>query len=107
MPRHKPGKNERKLNARQKVSGIARVAAITYKASPLAVFVKLAGTLITSILPIVTTYFAALTTTPQEVAYTGIPGAGVYDIVYKLQVGQKQVAGDYQAAISYIITPIY
>jgi len=58
MPRRKPGKNTRKLNTRQKVAGIAKVAAITYKASPLAVFVKIAGTLITSILPIVTTYFA-------------------------------------------------
>ena len=84
MPRRSPQKNERKLNARQKVTGIARVAAITYKASPLAVFVKLAGTLITSILPIVTTYFAALTTTALASAYAGDANAGTRAIEYVL-----------------------
>jgi ATP-binding cassette subfamily B protein len=83
MPR-KPGSTSRKLNARQKVVGIARVAAITYKASPLAVFVKLAGTLITSILPIVTTYFAALTTSSLASAYAGDPTAGARAIEYVL-----------------------
>jgi ATP-binding cassette subfamily B protein len=83
MPR-KPGTTSRKLNARQKVVGIARVAAITYKASPLAVFVKLAGTLITSILPIVTTYFAALTTSSLASAYAGDPNAGARAIEYVL-----------------------
>jgi ATP-binding cassette subfamily B protein/ATP-binding cassette subfamily C protein len=84
MPRRKPGKSDRKLNTRQKASGIARVAAITYKASPLAVFVKLAGTLITSILPIVTTYFAALTTTSLANAYAGDQQAGAQAIEYVL-----------------------
>ena len=68
--------NKRKLSVRERVVGIARVAAITYKASPLAVFVKLVGTLITSILPIVTTYFAALTTTALAEAYGGDESAG-------------------------------
>jgi len=84
MPRRKPGTAGRKLNTRQKVTGIARVAAITYKASPLAVFVKLAGTLITSILPIVTTYFAALTTTALASAYAGDANAGTRAIEYVL-----------------------
>ena len=84
MPRRKPGKNTRKLNTRQKVAGIAKVAAITYKASPLAVFVKIAGTLITSILPIVTTYFAALTTTALASAYAGDQQAGERAIEYVL-----------------------
>jgi len=84
MPRRKPGTTGRKLNTRQKVTGIARVAAITYKASPLAVFVKLAGTLITSILPIVTTYFAALTTTALASAYAGDANAGTRAIEYVL-----------------------
>ena len=82
MPKKAPKNNERKLNTRQKVVGIARVAAITYKASPLAVFVKLAGTLITSILPIVTTYFAALTTTALASAYAGDEQAGAQAITY-------------------------
>jgi len=82
MPRRKPGTQPRKLNTRQKVSGIAKVAAITYKASPLAVWVKVAGTLITSILPIVTTYFAALTTTALASAYAGNADAGTKAIEY-------------------------
>lgn len=82
MPRRGSKANERKLNTRQKVKGIARVAVITYKASPLAVFVKIAGTLITSILPIVTTYFAALTTTELARAYAGDASAGGQAITY-------------------------
>jgi len=92
MPRRKPGTTGRKLNTRQKVTGIARVAAITYKASPLAVFVKLAGTLITSILPIVTTYFAALTTTALASAYAGDPTAGTRAIEYVLITATLGVA---------------
>jgi ATP-binding cassette subfamily B protein len=92
MPRRKPGTNTRKLNTRQKVVGIAKVAAITYKASPLAVFVKLAGTLITSILPIVTTYFAALTTTSLAGAYAGDPAAGTRAIEYVLITATLGVA---------------
>jgi ATP-binding cassette subfamily B protein len=82
MPKRKSKPNERKLNTRQKVAGIARVAAITYKASPLAVFVKITGTLITSILPIVTTYFAALTTTELARAYAGDEAAGSQALFY-------------------------
>lgn len=84
MPRYRPQSNDRKLNTRQKVAGIARVAAITYKASPLAVFVKIAGTLITSILPIVTTYFAGLATTALASAYAGNEQAGTKAIEYVL-----------------------
>jgi len=83
MPRQKPRKEEdKKFTTRQKAAGIARVAAITYKASPLAVFIKIAGTLITSILPIVTTYYAALTTTALASAYAGNEAAGGQAITY-------------------------
>lgn len=92
MPRRGSKSNERKLNARQKVLGIARVAAITYKASPLAVFIKLAGTLITSILPIVTTYFAALTTTELARAYAGDANAGAQAITYVIVTAVLGVA---------------
>ena len=66
----------RKLSTRERVFGIARVAKITYKASPVAVFVKIIGTLVTSILPVITTYFAALTTTALAEAYGGDESAG-------------------------------
>lgn len=75
-------KDKRKLSTRERVFGIARVARITYRASPLAVFVKIAGTLVTSILPIITTYFAALTTTALAEAYAGDETAGSRAITY-------------------------
>ncbi len=92
MPKKGPKNNDRKLNTRQKVAGIARVAAITYKASPLAVFVKIAGTLITSILPIVTTYFAALTTTALASAYAGDEQAGAQALTYVIVTAVLGVA---------------
>jgi hypothetical protein len=51
--------------------------------------------------------FAALTTTPQEIAYTGVPGSDTHDIVYKIEVRNEQPAGDYVASITYVITPVY
>lgn len=93
MPRRSTRKPDaKKFTARQKVAGIARVAAITYKASPLAVFVKIVGTLITSILPIVTTYFAALTTTALASAYAGDQAAGTQAITYVIVTAVLGVA---------------
>lgn len=74
----------KKLSVKERLFGIARVASITYKASPLAVFVKLIGTVITSVLPIITTYFAALTTTALAEAYGGDESAGGRAITYVL-----------------------
>ncbi len=51
--------------------------------------------------------FAAMTTTPAEIIYSAAPGTEVHDIVYALEVGDEQPAGDYTAAITYIITPVY
>lgn len=59
-----------------------RVAVITYKAAPIAVIVKLTGSIVTASLPIVTTYFAALTTTALADAYASKPGAGETAIWY-------------------------
>lgn len=83
MPQSSSSKDDKKkFTTRQKAAGIARVAAITYKASPLAVLIKVAGTLITSILPIITTYYAALTTTALASAYAGDDQAGAQAITY-------------------------
>lgn len=75
-------KKQRKLTTKERLIGLSRVAKITYKASPLAVFVKIAGVVITSILPIITTYFAALTTTALAEAYAGDETAGGRAITY-------------------------
>ena len=83
---------KKKLSAKEKVFGISRVAKITYNASPLAVFMKLFGVLVNSILPIVTTYFAALTTTALADAYAGKEGAGEHAIEYVLVTAGLGVA---------------
>jgi ATP-binding cassette subfamily B protein/ATP-binding cassette subfamily C protein len=73
---------KRKLTAKQYLFAIASVARTTYKAAPLAVFIKVVGAIVTAILPIVTTYFAALTTTALAEAYAGDPSAGDRAILY-------------------------
>jgi hypothetical protein len=51
--------------------------------------------------------YAALSTTPQEIMYSSIPGSDAHDIVYKIQIGQEQPAGDYQKTITYIAVPVF
>ncbi len=75
-------KNKRKLTTRQYMIAIARVAQTTYRAAPLAIIVQVTGSVITAVLPIVTTYFAALTTTALADAYAGNPNAGDLAIEY-------------------------
>ena len=75
-------KDKRKLTTRQYITAIAGVAKTTYKAAPLAVVVQLVGAIITAVLPIVTTYFAALTTTALAEAYAGNPHAGEQAMIY-------------------------
>lgn len=72
----------RKLTKKQRIGAIARIALLTYKAAPSAVIVKMVGTIVTAVLPIVTTYFAALTTTALADAYAGNAGAGESAIWY-------------------------
>ncbi len=75
-------KDKRKLTTRQYITAIVGVAKTTYKAAPLAVVVQLAGAIITAVLPIVTTYFAALTTTALAEAYAGNSQAGEQAMIY-------------------------
>ena len=73
---------KRKITPKQRLLGILRVAKITYQASPLAVVIKVIGVLVNSILPIITTYFAALTTTALADAYAGAEDAGARALEY-------------------------
>ncbi|HEY0965295.1 MAG TPA: ABC transporter ATP-binding protein [Candidatus Saccharimonadales bacterium] len=82
MPRRKSAKQERKLTTREYLVAIARVAQTTYKAAPLAIIVQVAGSVVTAVLPIATTYFAALTTTALAEAYAGNTLAGEQAIVF-------------------------
>jgi ATP-binding cassette subfamily B protein/ATP-binding cassette subfamily C protein len=74
--------NKKKLTNRQYASAIFQVAKLTYKAAPFAIILKLVGSIITAVLPIITTYFAALTTTALAEAYMGDHTAGDRAIMY-------------------------
>lgn len=67
-----------------------RVAQTTYRAAPLAIIVQLIGSVITAILPIVTTYYASRATTALAEAYAGNHAAGKQVLVY---VGITAVLG--------------
>lgn len=63
---------------------MGQVLKVSAKASPGAVVMKVLGSLISAVLPLVTTYFAALTTTALAEAYTGNPDAGRQAVIYVL-----------------------
>lgn len=74
--------NDRKLTTRARITAVARVAKITFLAAPVMVIVQIFGIFITAILPLVVTYFAALTTTALAEAYAGNAAAGQHAITY-------------------------
>lgn len=73
---------ERKLTTKERFYAIFQVAVLTYKAAPLAVIIQLIGTIVDSVLPIIVTFFAALTTTELANAVMGVEGAGERAILY-------------------------
>lgn len=75
-------RDKEKLSIKKYVIATASVAKVAFLASPVTVCVKIAGALLTAILPIVVTYFAAQTTTALAEAYTGDPNAGARAIEY-------------------------
>lgn len=72
----------KKLSTKERLKAVAGVAVLTYKAAPFAVFIQLVGSIIDSVLPIIITYFAALTTTELANAVMGVEGAGDRVILY-------------------------
>ncbi|TAH32391.1 ABC transporter ATP-binding protein [Candidatus Saccharibacteria bacterium] len=73
---------KKSLTLREQLKAVLGVAKISFKAAPGAVIFKLVGALISALLPIVTTYYAALTTTTLADAYNGKPGAKEQIITY-------------------------
>ena len=97
------GKQKRKLTTRQYLTAIAGVAKTTYHAAPLAVIIQIFGAIITAVLPIVTTYFAALTTTALAEAYAGDPSAGERAMVYVIiTAGLGIIMTAWQSLESYV-----
>lgn len=72
----------RRLAVRPYARAVAQVLRVSFRASPGAVVMKVLGSLISAVLPLVTTYFAALTTTALAAAYAGDAGAGGRAIIY-------------------------
>ncbi|WP_104117199.1 ABC transporter ATP-binding protein [Arthrobacter sp. B1805] len=72
----------RKLRLAPYARAVGQVLVVSAKASPGAVAMKIAGSLISAVLPLVTTYFASLTTTALAAAYAGDPDAGRSAVTY-------------------------
>lgn len=66
-----------KLRPREYLRAAREIAALTWEATPSLIIIQLTGALITAILPVATTWFAALTTTALAEAFEGVdPEAG-------------------------------
>ena len=74
--------SKKKFPAKKRFYAILKVAKIAYKAAPLSVSVKVIDIFVSAVLPLVTTYFAALTTTALADAYAGDQSAGNRAILY-------------------------
>lgn len=77
-------KNTPKLTSRQRFAALWRVGKISYKTAPVVLHVRIISSVLNSVLPIATTYFAAQTTTELAKAYNGDDAAGQAAIVYVL-----------------------
>lgn len=73
---------KKRLTSREYARAIGNVAKETYHAAPLASLSQVAGALIASVLPLLTTLFAALTVTALADAYAGKPEAGQQAIMF-------------------------
>ncbi|WP_285244853.1 ABC transporter ATP-binding protein [Pseudarthrobacter sp. fls2-241-R2A-127] len=73
---------QKRLTVGPYARAVAQVLRVSFRASPGAVIMKVLGSLISAVLPLVTTYFASLTTTALAAAYAGDGGAGRLAVVY-------------------------
>ena len=72
------------MSVREQARAIFGVAKLSFQSAPGAVLFKAGGAVVTAVLPLVTTYFAGLTTTELAAAYHGEKGASQLVIVYVL-----------------------
>ncbi|MBP7760609.1 ABC transporter ATP-binding protein, partial [Candidatus Saccharibacteria bacterium] len=73
---------KQRLPVRAYIRGIAGAAAMSFRIAPGAVAFKLGGAILDAILPLLTVYLAAQTTTELAYAYAGDAGAGQRAITY-------------------------
>lgn len=79
LPKRDP---QKRLALGPYAKAVAQVLRVSFRASPGAVIMKVLGSLISAVLPLVTTYFASLTTSALASAYAGDSGAGRVAVVY-------------------------
>jgi len=70
------------LGAKQYFTAAKEIAQLTWQTTPGTIIIQIAGAIITAVLPIVTTFYAALTTTALADAFAGDPTAGGRAITY-------------------------
>jgi ATP-binding cassette subfamily B protein len=75
---------QQKLTAKQRLGALLRVAKVSYQTAPVILYIRIASAVLDSVLPIVTTYFAARTTTELARAYNGEAGAGEAALMFVL-----------------------
>src|SRR4029453_3416027 len=78
-PKREP---KRKLALRPYARAVAQVLRVSFRASPAAVIMKVLGSLISALLPLVTTYFAPRPPPALAAAYAGDPAAGGQAVIY-------------------------
>lgn len=79
LPKRDP---QKRLALRPYAKAVAQVLRVSFRASPAAVIMKILGSLISAVLPLVATYYASLTTTALAAAYAGDGGAGRLAIIF-------------------------
>lgn len=99
-------KNKQKLTRVQVVKALANVAKTTYQASPMAVVAKLFGAIITAVVPIVTTYFAAQTTTLLAAGFAGDERAGEQAIWYVIATATLGILSSVWYSVQSYITEL-
>ena len=80
--RRKKKKDKNSLTVKQYLNAFKEVGSLSFKIAPGAVIFKLVGAVVAAVLPIVTTFFAALTTTALADAFNGNDQAGDLAIRY-------------------------
>lgn len=75
-------KKKKKLSIKQYAIAIGSASALSFRIAPSAVVFKIIGAILSAVLPIILTYFAARTTTELAAAFTGDEAAGERAIFY-------------------------
>ncbi len=91
------------LSNRKRLKVLASVAATTFRAAPLAVVAQLIGAVIEAVLPLVTAYFAAQTTTALAAAYAGSGSAGQQAVWYVIVTALLGIASTVWSSVQQYI----